>query len=204
MSYDLAIQPRDSKPAKPRAQVESFIESLPHVKRESEGICAYGKPSSRMFVHIYTGEEEAIDSIGVSVPAAHSGSSQKAALLLCFKIAEHLKWEVFDQQLGDYLDKKTVAEVLDSEKQFGESHEEALKHRASGKATFGEMFGDKIWEHRAIVIIPTLILAAILAGFILIKRGMAEDSFVWLFMGALAILLVTRALIAAAWHKLRS
>ena len=201
MSYDLAIQPKDSKLAKQRAQVESFIGSLPHVKRENDGVFAYGKPSSRMCVHIYTGEEETIDSIGVSVPAANSNSSQEAALLLCFKIAEHLDWHVFDQQLGDYLDKSTANKVLQSQKIFGNSEDEVLRRRASGETTLGEVFAEKFSEHGAIVIIPTLVLAAVVAGFVLIKRGMAEDSFVWLFMGALAILHMMRALIATVWHK---
>jgi hypothetical protein len=171
------------------------------VNRESDGVFAYGKPSPRVFVHIYTGQEEIIDSIGVSVPAAYSNSSQKAALLLCFKIAEHLDWHVFDQQLGDYLDKNTINEVLRSQKKFGDYEDEVLSSRASGKATFGEIYMEKFSEHSAFAVIPTLVPAAVVAGYVLVKRGMAEDSFVWVFLGAAAVLHVARALICTIWQR---
>ena len=201
MSYDLSIVPKDSKSVIRRAQVESYIESLPHVQRGNDGVFDYGKPSRRMIVQIYVEQTETIGSIGVTVPAAGTKSSCEAALLLSFKIAEHLGWKVFDQQLGDFLDKNTASEVLQSQKKFGDTQDEVLKRRASGEATFGEVFAEKIYEHKALVIIPTLVIAAVIAGWILIKRGMAEDKFVWLFMGAAAVLLCVRAVIATLWHR---
>jgi hypothetical protein len=112
MSYDIFIQPKDSKSVTPRAAVESFIASLPGVRQESSGAFAFGDKRRRLFVHISTGNSDTIDSIGVSVPAAFTGSSGERALPLCFQIAEHLGWQVFDPQVGDFWDKSTAAEVL--------------------------------------------------------------------------------------------
>src|SRR3954468_2593914 len=103
MSYDLTIQPKksDASPIK-KEQIESFIASLPGVRRDGPNTFAYSDRPGRMFMNIYTEDAQEIDSIGVSVPAAFSGTSGEAALLLCFKIAEQFGWEVFDEQLGDF------------------------------------------------------------------------------------------------------
>src|SRR5438270_903845 len=107
MSYDLTIQPKksDAGPIK-KEQIESFIVSLPGVRRDGPNRFAYSDRPGRMFMNIYIEDAPEIDGIGVSVPAAFSGTSGEAALLLCFKIAEQFGWEVFDEQLGDFLQKE--------------------------------------------------------------------------------------------------
>ena len=203
MSYDISIQPKDGKSVTQRASAESFIAALPGVRRESDGVFAYGDKRRRLFVHIYTGDSEAIDSIGASVPAAFTGSSGEQALLLCFQIADHLDWQVFDEQLGDYLDKSTAAEVLASQKDYGDSEEEVLRRRASGEASFGELYLEQFYAHGAVLLITTLVLAAVVAGYLVIERGMVQDRFPWLFFGAAVVLHAVRALIWTIWRSIR-
>lgn len=203
MSYDISIQPEDSKATAQRLQVDSFIASLPGVRQESPGVFAYGDKRRRLFVHIYTGETDAIDSVGVSVPAAFPGSSGEQALLLCFQIAEHLGWQVFDPQRGDYLDKSTAAEVLRSRKDYGDAEQEVLARRAAGEASFGEVYTQQFSCHSAWVLVPTLIVAAFVAGYFVVQRGVAEGRFPGLFFGAAIILHAVRALVCTIWQRIR-
>jgi hypothetical protein len=183
--------------------VESFIASLSGVQRESDGVFAFGDKRRRSsFVHIYTGDAETIDSVGVSIPAAFSKSSE-SALLLCFQIADHLGWQVFDEQLGDFLDKSTAAEVLRSQSEFGDTAGEVLSRRSKDEASFGEIFGQEFSRHSAWVLIPTLIVAAIGAGYFIVVRGVVQDRFPWLFCGFLFGLHAGRALIMTIWRRIR-
>ena len=202
MSYDISIQPKDGKSVTQRASAESFIAALPSVRRESDGVFAYGDKRRRSFVHIYTGESEAIDSIGVSVPAAFTGSSGEQALLLCFQIADHLGWQVFDEQLGDYLDKSTAAEVLASQKDFGDSGEEVLRRRSAGEASFGEIYGQQFSCHSGWVLIPTLIVAIVISGYFVVARGVSESRLPWLFVCTAFVLHGLRALIVTIWRRI--
>jgi hypothetical protein len=123
----------------------------------------------------------------VSVPAAFSKSSEQA-LALSFQIAEHLGWRVFDEQIGDYLDKSTAAEVL--------------PRRSKGQASFGEIFGEQFACHSAWVVVPTLILAVIIAGYFLVARDISESKMPWLFCGVAFGLHAVRALIVTIWRKI--
>jgi hypothetical protein len=203
MSYDISIQPEDSKAIAQRLQVDSFIASLPGVRLESPGVFAYGDKRRRLFVHIFTGETDAIDSVGVSVPAAFMGSSGEQALLLCFQIAEHLGWQVFDPQLGDYLDKSTAAEVLRSQKDYGDTEQEVLARRVAGKASFGEVYTQQFSCHSAVVLIPTLIVAALIAGCFVVQRGVAEGRFPWIFICTAFVIHAVRALTCTVWQRIK-
>ncbi len=203
MSYDISIQPKDCKATAERSQVDSFIASLPGVRKESPGVFAYGDKRGRLFVHIYTGESDTIDSVGVSVPAAFSGASGEQALLLCFQIAEHLGWQVFDEQLGDYLDKSTAAEVLRSQEDYGDTEEEVLGRRAAGEASFGEVYAQQFYCHSAWVLIPTLIVGIVVAGYFVVEHGVSERRLPWMFLGTALIIHAVRALVCAIWQRIR-
>ncbi len=80
MSYDLCVQSRDSYAGAHRAEVESFLASLPGTRLEEPGVFAYVDKRRRVLVHIYTGASDTLDSIELSVAAAFTGSSGKEAL----------------------------------------------------------------------------------------------------------------------------
>jgi hypothetical protein len=203
MSYDLSIQPKDPKAIAQRSQVESFITSLPGVRLEGPGIFAHGDAGRPLFVQIYAGESDTIDSVDVSVPAAFSGASGDQALLVCFQIAEHLGWQVFDPQLGDFLDRSTAAEVLRSRKDYGDTEDEVLGWLAARKASLGEIYAQQLYCHTVWVLIPTLIGAALLAGYFVVQRGVSESRFPWLFFGAAAVIHGLRALVCTIWQRVR-
>lgn len=202
VSYDVSIQPKDSGTTAQRSRVESFIASLPGVRQESPGIFAYGDKRRRFHVHIYTGEADTIGSVGVSVPAAFTGASGEQSLLLCFQIAEHLGWQVFDPQVGDLLDKSTAAEVLRGKNDYGDTGEEVLRRRSAGEASFGESFGKQFACHGAWVVIPTLIVAALVAGYFVVEHGVAESRFPWIFFGTAIGIHVVRALVCTIWQRI--
>jgi hypothetical protein len=203
MSYDISIQPKDSKATAQRSVVDSFIASLPGVRQESSGEFAYGDKRQRLFVHIITGDADTIDSVSLSVPAAFTGSSCEQALLLSFQIAEHLGWQVFDPQVGDYLDKSTATEILRSQKNYGDTTEEVLRRRSAGEASFAEIFGQQFACHSAWVLIPTLLVAALVAGYFVVEHGVAESRFPWIFFGTALGIHVVRALVCTIWQRIR-
>ena len=201
MSYDLSIQPKDPKSVTQKAQAEAFIASLPGVRQESAGVFAYGDTKGRLFVHIYTGESETIDSIGFSVPAAYSKSSFEPALLLSFKIANHLGWDVFDEQLGDYLHESTASEVLRSQKELGDTDEEVLSRRAAGEATFTETFGHHLTHYRRAGMLSSIILAAVIAGFIVVYFRLSENCMFWIGFGVWLVIVALRAFALTVWER---
>ena len=192
MSYDISIQPKNSKSVTSRAAVELFITSLPNVQRESDGVFAFGDKRRRSFAHIYTGDTETIDSVGVSVPAGFSDSNEQA-LLVAFQIAEHLRWQVFDEQIGDYLDESTAAEILPP--------------HSKGQARFGETFGEQFACHSAWVVVPTLIFAGVIAGYFLVACGVSESRMALMFSivasGSALALHAARALVVTIWLRIR-
>jgi len=161
----------------------------------------YGDKQRRLCVQIYTGESAEIDFIGVSVPAALSKSSGELALLLSFQIAAHLGWQVFDAQLGDYLDKSTVTEVLHSQKRLGKTEKEVLARRAVGEASFGERFGQNFTGYSRMGIISSIVLAAVIAGFVVIHFGLLEQRMIWIGFAAWVSIATLRALALTIWQE---
>lgn len=203
MSYDVSIQPKDSGATAWRSSVEAFIVSIPGVRQENPGVFAYADERRRLHASIYTGEADTIGSVGVSVPAAFTGSSGEPALLLCFEIAEHLGWQVFDPQVGDFLAKGTAAEVLHSNRDYGDTAEEVLRRRSAGEASFAEIFAHQFARYSPWILIPTLVVAAFVAGYLVVQRGVAESRFPWIFFGIALGIHVLRALVCTIWPRIR-
>jgi hypothetical protein len=161
MSYDITIQPKGANaPQLNREQIESFIASLPGVRRDGAQVFAYTGGQGNIFMSIYVDDSADGRHITVSVPGAFTGSSGEAALLLCFRIADHLGWEVFDEQSGDILKKDTLQQVLKDQRRYGRSEEEVLSRRASGETGFWDcLLGYELLNHRKTAVITTLALA---------------------------------------------
>lgn len=209
MSYDLTIQRKESESGSvKKEQIESFIASLPGVRRDGPNTFAYSDGPGRMFMNIYTDDAPETNSIGVSVPAAFSGTSGEAALLLCFKIAEQFGWSVFDEQLGDFLQKETLGEVLKTQRRYGNTAEEILRRRASGKATFVDSFlGYEILHHGKVAAISSLIIAVIVTVLLAVYvPGFAKrDTLVpFAFVVTWGALLGAKALVVTLWKKKKS
>src|SRR5262249_35578086 len=143
--------------ARERAEVEAFIASLPGVRRDGPKAFAYTDKSGRMFMSIYTDDAPKVEAVSVSVPAAFSGTSGEAALLLCFKIADHLGWGVFDEQLGNFLDAETPQQVLATHRKRGVTEEDILQGRPS--SFWLTFLGEELSNHNKITFIITFVLA---------------------------------------------
>lgn len=161
MSYDLTIQAKEANAdAIDWDQVESFISSLPGVRRDGAKTFAYTGGKGTLFMSIYVDDSPEVRVISISVPTAFSGSSGEAALLLCFRIADHLGWGVFDEQIADFLEKDTLQQVLKSQRRYGRNEEEVLSRRASGDTDFWDcLLGYELLNHRKTAVITTLLLA---------------------------------------------
>jgi hypothetical protein len=202
MSYDLYIQPTESESAVPRSFLEPILVSLSGVRQAGSGEFVYGDKRQRLFVNISTGNSNEINSIGVTVPAASTALSCEPALLLSFEIAEKLNWKVFDPQSGDYLDQRTAAEVLASQKDYGNSSEEVLRRRSSGEASFWETYCHYFSCHSGWVVIPTIILAAGAAGYWVVQNAVAPRRFVWIFFATAFGIHSGRALVLMIWERI--
>lgn len=163
MSYDLTIQPKQANADSiRREEVESFISSLPGLRRDGANAFAYTGGKGSIFMSVYLDDSPEIRDISISVPAAFTGSSGKAALLLCFRIADHLGWGVFDEQVGDFLNKETLQDVVNDQRRYGGSADEILSRRASGGTGFWDcLLGYELMNHGKAAVIVTLVLAVI-------------------------------------------
>ncbi len=203
MSYDLSVQSRDSHASAHRVDVDSFLASLPGTRLEKMGIFAYADNRRRVLVHIYTGDADNLDSVELSVAAAFTGSSGKEALLLAFRIAKHLGWQVFDPQTGEFLDESTPAQVLRSQTRFSSLDEDVSLSHWPGRATFGELFNNHFSDTSRRAMLPSLAIALLVSGYFLVTGHLSSLVFI-LLCACLALLLAAgRALLLAVWDKIR-
>ena len=95
MSYDLSVQPRGKSQGATRSSVELIVANIPGVRHyRSTGIFEYGHPPGCVLQIFVEGEPQA-DSVSLSLPAAYNRKDTVAlALLLAFRIADHVGWEV--------------------------------------------------------------------------------------------------------------
>lgn len=191
MSYDLTIQPNDKHSTIRIQEVESFLSTLPGVHQESRFVFAY--QLNRQRILIYAGDSAQVDWIGISVPASFSGASSNNALRLCFQIAKHFGWQVFDEQLGNCLDDAGTADFND-ENEPGNS---------AGIFSFGVRLWEQLQNHDATPMIATVVAAAAIAGYFVVECGVAENKVAWLFLAAFALVHAIRALAVSIWQTFR-
>ncbi len=187
MSYDISVQSKDSHATVQRGEVDSFVASLPGVRSEKPGVFAYGDSRRRVLVHIYTGESDRLDSVQLSVAAAFTGSSGKEALMLAFRIAQQLGWQVFDPQADEFLDESTVAQVS----------------AKTDRGTFGEVFNNHFSDVSRWAILPSVGISVLITGYFVISRDLSLILSVLLCCGLALLLHGGRALLLAGWTKLR-
>ncbi len=204
MSYDLTIQPRGPNTAAvDKERVESFVGSLPGVRRDGPKAFAYTGGKGTIFMSIYIDDAPKVEGISISVPAAFTGTSGEAALLLCFQIADHLGWGVFDEQLGDFLEKDALRQVLRRQQKYGRSEEEVLRRRASGASGFWDCFlGYEILHHRKASVLISLVLAVTATVLLaLYVRGYARSDYLvpLSFVFIWGFLLGVKAVVVALW-----
>jgi len=122
-------------------------------------------------------------------------------LFLCSEISDHFGWEVFDEQLGDFLDKDTLRNASPSRDSLEDDREETGRLAAANKASFAGQFMEELLNHGAVPLISTLVIAAFVAGCLLIHLNLVEDRFPWLFFVAFSVLHTVRAFLWAARQR---
>ena len=122
MSYDLTIRFDDDATAVvDSSAIESFLGSYGSTERVAQNQWLY-EPNSSIHVEIdlvSVSEEDvgSISSICVLVPYPVLATSGESALKMCFAIAEHLGWRVFDEQTGDYVSSDDIKGSLAAQKE---------------------------------------------------------------------------------------
>jgi hypothetical protein len=101
------------------------------------------------------------------------------------------------------LESNSAAEVLRSQKDYIDTGEEALRRRSAGEASFGEVFAQQFACHSGWVLIPTLAVAALVAGYFVVQGGVAESRFLWIFFGTALCIHAIRALVFTFWRRIR-
>src|SRR5262245_35199340 len=190
MSYDLSIQ-KDTGAAISRPEAESVIAAIDGVRDESPGVFVYQR--GRQLLHFYTGDAATIDSIDASVPAVSSAATRKQALRMCFQIADRFGCKVFDPQVGEYLDGSAEAELLNDDDES----------RVRGKITFGERYWQQLQNHDAVPTVATLVVAAAIAGYLVVQGSITESSLAGMFLAAAVVVHLARAFAATLWQTVR-
>jgi hypothetical protein len=203
MSYDISVRSKDSHASNQRAEVDSFVASLPGVRPEKPGVFAYTDNRRRVLVHIYTGESDRLDSVELSVAAAFRASSGKEAILLAFRIAHHLGWQVFDPQAGEFLDQSTAAQVLATRNSLPSTDENVSPGYRPTRATFGELFNNHFSDVSRGAILPSIAISALITGYFVVKRNLSLLLLVFLCCCLALVLHACRALLLAVWGKVR-
>src|SRR5262245_12662066 len=94
-----------------RTQVREFLQK--HLQPSTEdGGCLLFEPEPGQQIQLYLShegeDEKLVDNIGVCIPYPCLESLGDRAFQICFSIADHFGWQVFDCQVGDYIKREDI------------------------------------------------------------------------------------------------
>ncbi len=202
--YDLSVQPRDKSQGEARSLVESIVAAIPGVRHyRSIGMFEYGHPPGVLHMRVEGGDQA--HTVRLSLPGRYKRTDTAAlVLLLAFRIADCLKWQVYDRQAGHCYERTALDDVLRSQRKFGQTADEILARRASGDAPFCGVFSYYFLRPGPAVIVLALLLTAGAPGFLIYALSLPLRAFVWLAMGAGLLAFVTSALVSSLKHARRT
>jgi len=139
------------------------------------------------------------------LPSRYNRKDARAlALLLAFRIADRLGWQVCDAQAGDCYERSALDDVLTSQMKFGQTADEILARRASGDGPLRGFFSYDFLRPAPTVIVLALLLTAGAPGFLIYALSLPVRAFVWLGIGAGFLVFVASALVRSLMHARRT
>jgi hypothetical protein len=200
LSYSLSVQPRDASRRITRAIVESVVAGLPGVQ-----MSRFGHPLGRSFLYISLEGETYIEKSQIFVAAHNRRGVAPLALLLGFRIAERLDWELYDPQSDNCYGKETLDDVLKDQQSYGKTMDEILTKRSNWNLEFGELFQSYLRYHPSGVIIFALLSTLIMPFVLIVMLSLPAKSLTGLGLAVLWGLLVftTSAALQALLHRKR-
>lgn len=203
MSYDLTIQFDDEATATTdSASVESFLQSYHTTNRVDRNQWIH-EPSSSIHVEIALvpaneDDPDTINSIGVGVPYPLLSAAGEPALLLCFALAQHLGWRVFDEQVGDYVDPADMRELLAGQAEFVGVANEVL-----GADSWLDQWATAAKRQNLLSVIVVIGLAALGAVVIFVQLDVQDDRYLFWIGLPIALVVFTIKILLDAWVERR-
>ncbi len=196
LNYDISIRPnRTGKTPANRGAVEYVFSRLANIRRESPDVFVYADTTTHSFMRIQVGRLDPVESIRVTIPCASLRSDGGSVLRLCFRIADQLGWGILDEQLGGYIERDAIPDVLKRYEHAGETMTEFLDRQPAGKARFPDLYRFHLRTHSRLGMLGSMGLAAVVAGFVIIRLDAPPISFLWVSVAMFAGLISVKALV---------
>jgi hypothetical protein len=189
MTYDLSIRPnRTGKTSSSRGAVEFAIAKFPQFQKDGVGrfVCTDG--TRRELMRIQFTDADLIESIRVSIPVKSLKTDGVPVLDLCFQLANQLGWGILDDQMGAYIERDAIPNVLNYCAAIDVSVTQFLNKQPPGRAQFSDMFLFYARTHTRLGLIALAASSAVLAGFAVLYFDMRHFHFVWIATVTLALM----------------
>ena len=181
MNYDLSIRPNRSgiKPAN-RGSVEYAFARFVELRKERPGLFLYGEASRRSLVRIQVDDTDPVERIRVSIPSGFLRSDGASVLRLCFKIADELGWGILDEQLGAYIERDAIPDVVNRYENLDESMTEFLDRKPTDKPRFADVYRFNLLNQSRAGLLACAVVAAFLTSLLIVVLDVPALSFLWM------------------------
>lgn len=190
MSYDIEVR---SKPpyggGVPLERVAAQLISLPGVVRTDPTTFGVDRPGAGVTFSIDIGHQASEDDEPSSespkfvnyaiffVPYPVLDKTGPVALEMAFQLAENLDWSVYDLQAERELSRESLPDALRMQKTFGRTAREVLERGVAADLSFGELFGQELWNHRLFSAAACFVLATAGTAWLLLALEHPMEAF---------------------------
>lgn len=195
MTYNLSIRPnRTGKTSASRGSVEFAIAKFPELQKDGVGRFLYANDAKNQLMLIQLADSDCIESMRVSIPVKSLKTDGVSILELCFRLANQLGWGILDEQMGAYLERDAIPNVLNYYAAVDESVTQFLNKRPPGRAKFSDMFLFYARTHTRPGLLSLLASAALIAGFAVLYFDLQLIHFAWISAVTVALLVSAKAM----------
>jgi len=203
VTYDISIRPnRTGKAAVGRGVAEFALGRFPALRREGDGRYVHQSAAGHSLMGLQLEGTERIGSIRVNIPGVLLRAESGNVLRLCFDIADQLGWGILDEQLGTYIERDAIPEVLNRYQFTGETVTEFLTRKTAGRAGFTDLFRYHVWPQTRKGMLICIGIASLIAGSLVLHLETSVNAFPW-FGGAAFIAVITTKAAAQSIVELR-
>jgi len=196
VNYDFSIRPnRTGKTAASRGSVEFVVARFSQFRRTGPGLFVHADDTGRQLMVVQLGEGDPVPAIRVSIPMKNLKTDGVPILNLCFRFADQLGWGILDEQMGSYLERDAIPNVLNYCAALDESVTQFLNRRPPGRARFSDMFLFYARTHTRMGLVSLIGCSALIAGFAVIYFDMRLIHFASMSVAMFAAMVSIKALI---------
>ncbi|MDD5259201.1 MAG: hypothetical protein PHD29_04495 [bacterium] len=169
MSYDIDIHyDENHSKSLPKDEIKKFLQNrFQPMSEDATGLSYWPEPDQQIQFYLGHGDEEKdfINNISICVPYPCFERLGDKVFDVCFIIAEHLGWQVFDNQLGKYIKREDKEIIKDtSAKSLNLFH--SLSGQLAKQSSFSKHFKKRLITTKLVIPLAMFLLGCCLISML--------------------------------------